>query len=502
MERFGRYLLVESIGSGGMAEVFRAIVIGAAGFTRPVAIKRVLPNLSKDEQLVEMLIAEAKLAASLSHPNIIPILDLGREAGSYFMAMEFVAGQTLRALLARSIRHRAPLPQPFAFNAVQLALGALQYTHTRTDANGNPRNIVHRDISPDNVMVAYPGGVYLMDFGIARAADLASLTQAGMLRGKPAYMSPEIIAGAPVSNALDLYAMGVVLHELLAMRPMRPPKRDLAMMHEAAKGEVPRFEDLGVDVPKMAADVVYRALAFDPAQRFPDAAAFAAAIEDVQARLSWTWGPAQTAALMQQLFAPEQEQELRAHRETQLTALAISKASASKLPSLLARLEGRENAGRAPRWGLAAGAAAVLALGVGTGIAFSPSAPAQPPPVVTPAPVPREIPDAASAPDAAPTSAPVAAPAPVVPAKPRPRPRDEGKPAASKATGTLTLLSKPWGKVVVDGKDTGQFTPLTDYRIAAGRHTIDIVNDQLKLSARLVVDVPPGAKVRETRQLR
>jgi len=312
MEQFGRYILLERIAEGGMAEVFRAAVVGSAGFNKIVAIKRILPHLAKDESFVAMLVDEAKIAATLVHPNILQVMDLGDHKGVYFIAMEFVVGRSLDAVIHRAQQKGLSLPPEFCASVIRDALQGLNYAHKKTDSFGSPAGIIHRDISPQNIMVGYDGSVRLADFGIARAAERTTHTVTGSIKGKPGYMSPEQVMGRAIDHRLDIYAMGVVLHEMLCMQRMRKGGTDAQVLVVVASGAFPTFEQQGVTVDPALAQVVYKALALDPANRWADAHTFSSALDEVSRAQGWHCGPTQIAQLMQHLFAPEIERERQA----------------------------------------------------------------------------------------------------------------------------------------------------------------------------------------------
>src|SRR5687768_16231380 len=214
---YGKYQLLDLLARGGMAEVYRAKSHGVEGFEKVLVIKRILPELGENPQFVEMFINEAKIAVTLSHANIVQVFDLGRADESYFIAMEYVAGYDLATVLARGHRLGRPIPQELAVYVVSELAKGLDYAHRRRDAQLRPLNIVHRDVSPQNVLISFESEVKLTDFGIAKAALAVSSeenTEAGVLKGKYAYMSPEQARGEEVDSRTDMFALGVVLHEL------------------------------------------------------------------------------------------------------------------------------------------------------------------------------------------------------------------------------------------------------------------------------------------------
>ena len=213
--KFGKYWLLERINVGGMAEVFKAKSYGVEGFEKLIAIKRILPSIAEDEDFITMFIDEAKIAVQLNHANIAQIFDLGKIDESYFIALEFVHGKDLRTIWDRHKRRGLRLPIPMSVYVISRVLEGLDYAHRKKNAGGEELNIVHRDVSPQNVLVAYEGEVKIIDFGIAKAANKASKTQAGILKGKFGYMSPEQVRGLPLDRRADIFSAGIILYELL-----------------------------------------------------------------------------------------------------------------------------------------------------------------------------------------------------------------------------------------------------------------------------------------------
>ena len=346
VERFGRYVLLQKLAAGGMGEVFRAAAVGSAGFAKPLAIKRILPHLAQDQGFVNMLIDEAKITAALVHPNILQVLDLGQHQGSYFLAMEFVAGQPLNRVIAASVRAAERLPHPFAFHIIMQALHGLAYAHEKRDSLGRPMEIIHRDISPHNLMVGYDGSVRLADFGIAKAAQRISQdTVTGSIKGKPGYMSPEVVLGDVVKQSMDIYAMGVVLHEMLTMKRMRQAETEMKVLLDVARGNVPTFEEMGADVPHVAAQVVYRALAPAPDDRWPSAAAMASAMSEAGRSLGWDWDAIATSSLMLRLFPVEIEAERKAENTFSDLIAEVAAAGNTDVSGILDAMEAAQDTG-------------------------------------------------------------------------------------------------------------------------------------------------------------
>ncbi|HVO29144.1 MAG TPA: serine/threonine-protein kinase, partial [bacterium] len=221
-DRLGRYQLLDRIGAGGMAEVHLARVVGAAGFEKLVVVKRLLPTLAAEKDYVKGFVDEGRIAASFSHANVVSTFDFGESDGSYFIAMEFVEGKNLRAILDALEANGERMPLPIALYLAAEACRGLDHAHTRTDAAGNPLSIVHRDVSPQNVVVSYDGDVKVLDFGIATSATRETRTAPGIVKGKLRYIAPEQVTGGTVDGRADLFAVGAMLHEILHGRRTLP----------------------------------------------------------------------------------------------------------------------------------------------------------------------------------------------------------------------------------------------------------------------------------------
>ncbi|WP_404364775.1 protein kinase [Corallococcus coralloides] len=275
-DAFGRYELVSWLGQGGMAETWRAQLVGDAGVTKPVLIKKVLPEYANDEAFISMFISEARISATLSHGNVAQVFDFGRVDGGYFLAMEFVDGQPLHRFLKRAMKSgMGALPVPIAvFIAMEMCRG-LHYAHTRTDSSGQPLGIVHRDISPDNVLISYEGQVKIVDFGIAKAQLIRDLkTEPGVVKGKYLFFSPEQARGEEVDARTDVWATGVVLYELLCGKlPLEGPPQ--VVMMRIARGEIPPPGESRPDLPAALQRIVLKALHPERSERFESSHAFA-----------------------------------------------------------------------------------------------------------------------------------------------------------------------------------------------------------------------------------
>src|SRR5690242_13411167 len=271
---FGRYTLLERLAVGGMAEVFRAKITSSHGFEKILVIKRILPHLAADPNFVAMFIDEAKLTAQLTHPKIVQVLDFGEVRGQYFTALEYVDGFDALGLLRVAAQRRVHVPRVLAAFIVSEVLEALDYAHNARDMEGKPMQIVHRDISPSNIFISKRGDVKLGDFGIAHAQRRESKTQAGTLKGKYGYMSPEQVIGQPVDGRSDLFGVGVVLAEMLMGRRLFTAPNDLDVLLMVRDGRIDRLDKYCPDLPEPLARIVRRALKKDLRQRYESAAEF------------------------------------------------------------------------------------------------------------------------------------------------------------------------------------------------------------------------------------
>jgi tRNA A-37 threonylcarbamoyl transferase component Bud32 len=279
---FGKFFVLQLLASGGMAEVYRAKVVGAAGFEKELALKRILAHRARDTGFIRMLVNEAKLTAQLTHSNIAQIYECGAVDGTYFIAMELVNGVSMKEVMAAFARAGTQLTPEQAIYLVLQLLHGLDYAHRKTDIGGEPLRIVHCDVSPDNALVSWEGEIKLLDFGIARAATGLSNYKEGMLMGKLGYVAPE---QASIEKAwdhrVDLFAAGILLYELLTGRKPFPKATDVDTLIASRKAPVAAPSSLDARIPRELDPILAQALAYRPEKRYPSARAFADALVDV-----------------------------------------------------------------------------------------------------------------------------------------------------------------------------------------------------------------------------
>lgn len=310
---FGPYVLLGKIAMGGMAEVFLAKRPGVEGFEKVLAIKRILPHLSDNQEFVSMFVDEAKMVSGLSHPNVVQIFELGKLEHSYFIAMEYVHGRDLRTIQKRAREKDTPVPVGLAMLITARVAAALEFAHRKKDEKGQPLQIVHRDISPQNILISFEGDVKLTDFGIAKAAAKASTTDRGALRGKLLYMSPEQAWGKPVDRRSDVFSLGVVFYELLTGRKPWAAAQDVSVLEMVRKSEITPLRDVNPKVPPSLAAVAMKALERNHEHRYQDASEFLQDLERTLRNVPVT--PADLARFMRQLFDDQERGEVEAQAE-------------------------------------------------------------------------------------------------------------------------------------------------------------------------------------------
>jgi len=307
---FGKYTLARKLAEGGMAEVYLARQGGLEGFEKLVVVKRILPSLSGDQAFVKMFLNEARVAARLNHPNVVQIFDLGKAEELYYIAMEFVHGEDLRELIRVADEGHLRPPHGLVCRVIADTLAGLHYAHTRASPDGKPLGLVHRDVSPQNILVTYEGGVKLVDFGIAKATQATNeQTQAGLFKGKFAYMSPEQATGKPLDARTDVFAVGILLWELCTWHRLFKRPSDMATLIAVAEDVIPSARELDASVPPELDAIIMKALARPLDERYQTAQEMRADLELLLRNQRWEGDALALQGFMRELFSKKLSQQ-------------------------------------------------------------------------------------------------------------------------------------------------------------------------------------------------
>jgi serine/threonine protein kinase len=327
-----KYTLLDRIGIGGMAEVYRGRLSGAEGFAKLVVIKKLLPHYADDPQVVAHFIAEAKLAALLQHENIAQVYDFGDEGGSYFIAMECLFGKDLHSVLRRAKELHDPLSVEHALMIIAKVCEAMEYAHTLRDFQQQPLHIVHRDLSPHNIFITYEGRVKIIDFGIARTDLFDHHTQIGVTKGKIAYMAPEQLAAtAAIDHRADIFAIGILLYEMLSGQRLYSGDTG-TMLRKCLQGEYDNLRQICPGLHPSLYEIVDKALAKEVGCRYQSCAHLQADIEECLFAINKRPSPQLLEKLLQRLFGEELAQEKRGRRQTLASFEAVEECSSSPRP--------------------------------------------------------------------------------------------------------------------------------------------------------------------------
>jgi len=528
-----------------MASVFLARSDGPAGFEKLVALKRIHPHLAKENEFVEMFLDEARIAARISHPNVCTVFDFGEADGSYFIAMEYLVGESvsriMKTICAAPDRQDWPSHACLAARLVADACEGLHAAHELRGDDGAPLELVHRDVSPQNLFVGYDGTVKVVDFGIARAAGRLHHTATGTVKGKWAYMAPEQARRTALDRRADVWSLGVVLWELVTCRRLFRREGEAETLTALLNDPIPAPSDVRPGVPRELDEIVSRALTRDREERYPTARAFGSALSRFIAAQGQTVGLAEISEWMREIFPEDYGRRLelvdqaRRSQTGRVPRISASLDTGSLSPSGLDRAppvvispehSAVRTAHRSARWPIGAGAVAVAALAVGAywllggGVPSTPPSPIDaphaavaaptsptasevpaPPPPTPPVPV-AGIP---AQPPTGPASPPAAAPpAPPAPAAPEARPAAPTKapavpprtaPPSPTGSGTLGVFTPGgWADVFVDGTRRGR-TP-TQLTLPAGRHVVELRPFGELPARRRVVQIRTGQTLR------
>jgi len=304
--RIGRYDLITALATGGMGRIYLGKATGLGGFERKVVIKTLeVPVDAQSDPAITMFLDEARLLGLLHHQHITSVFEVGRDDdGRHYMVLDYLEGVSAHDVWERAVQLGAALPLDFTLTVISAAANGLHYTHTRKDTGGTPLGIVHRDVTPSNVMIGHDGAVKLIDFGIAMAANRKTKTQTGFVKGKVGYLSPEQVAGRDVDARTDVFALGILLYELSTLHRAFRDSSDLATMQRIKLGKVVRPSLVAGDYLPELEGIVMKALQVDPRDRFPDADAMRRAIEALGHRLRFVLGDAAVIEVMAQLYEP------------------------------------------------------------------------------------------------------------------------------------------------------------------------------------------------------
>ena len=472
---FDKYEIQNRLAVGGMGEVFYAVQRqkGVKGFERPVILKSLLPDLAQQEGFIDQFLDEARVAATLNHPNVVSIYEVGLWDGVYFIAMEYIRGRNIAQLIKLSLKKGLPIPPSVTARIIHDAALGLDHAHHAVDGQGNPLHIVHRDISPQNIMVREDGVTKVVDFGIARATNRSTRTATGAVKGKLAYMSPEQLLSKPLDGLTDQFALGVVLWEMCCQRRLFTSERDLDIIKKVLEEPIPHPSKVVSGFPEDLGDVAMRMLARDQASRFPSCADVAKDLQEFLLRHSPPSADSPVAAYMKTLGNEDISAALRATPSNQNFVISLKKKGGEaaadgeavevsldptrttpQTPHALSTQTG-SRARAASRRRTAMAVVGVLALAAAAGVtsfALQRRQDVEPPPPVVVASPPEPVP------------APDPAPAPAPPPPP---------PASAPAPGKLRLQTVPPGAAVrLDGRPVGS-TPLT-VEGAAGAHFVQV----------------------------
>jgi tRNA A-37 threonylcarbamoyl transferase component Bud32 len=493
--RFGRYEVIRPLARGGMAELFLARRVGPEGVEKRLCIKKIRAELARERRFLDLFVAEARVSTSLTHGNIVQVFDFGRAGDDYYLAMEYVPGRDLGAVLRALRAAGRGLAPPLAAHVASEVCNALDYAHRQRGRDGQPLGLVHRDVTPRNVLLSWDGEVKLADFGVSRVGE----PLVGGVRGTPAYMAPEQARGDAVDARSDLFAVGLVLLEALRGERAYAAESPEAQLEQARRAEVP---DPPPEAPAALREVVTRATAQEPGARFANALEMQTALERYLKGVHDAPPSSRAlAALLAELFPGETEDD---HAPAGgdggpgvRTALSVAGtvAEAPAPPPAPARGPAPSRRGRRA----AVAVAALVGLAALSGAVFLCSRPLAPdvPRTSVATPPSGEPVAAASAPASVP--APATAPAPQPPpsaAIVAKAPANGQRHVAPARPGTLDLNCTPWCEVVVDGRRVGE-SPLLGLSLPAGRHKVRVRNPKLNVSRTLAVEIRPGEVTRQ-----
>ncbi len=535
--QFGKYNLLAHLATGGMADILLASHAGIGGFEKLLVIKRILPHLAREQHFIEMFFDEARIAAMLNHPNVVQIFDLGCVDNQYFIAMEYLPGESLAMVIKTARTRNEPLPPHLAAGIILQAAEGLHHAHTAVSPDGRPLCIVHRDVSPQNLFVLYDGGVKVVDFGIAKAAMRSTTTRTGTLKGKYSYMSPEQINGMALDARSDVFSLGVVLWECLTMRKLFRQEGELKLLQSITNEDAPSPATVNPAVPEPLCRITAKALARDRDQRYASAQDLRLALAQYLKTVEEDADTVAIGRFMRRIFAERIEKKRQLIEDARESFRDLSGVMAGDIKQYLSDTElsipqttpgapaSLASATAAPksRPQTAVRFAALTALVAGSLAAFllwqrlsgpaaapdagpapnaadvsPPDLPPSPPAAVEPPPAASDA--GVAAVDGSDTAGGDAAPGRLVTKTRRQKPRDNPPPVSPPAPvappvppGTLRLTTDPWTEVYYEGRRLGQ-TPLVDVELPAGAIRLRAVNPEVGIDKEIVVHIKPGER--------
>jgi serine/threonine protein kinase len=450
--RIGKYRVVRRLAQGGMGEIFIARANGRGGFEKTVVLKRILQQNAGDRDAVQMFMDEARLMAALNHPNIVQVYDFGTAAGGHFFAMEYVHGEDLGRIMKAATLAGRTLPLDLSLGVIAEAAAGLHYAHEKRGDDGAPLQIVHRDISPSNLLVSYDGAVKLTDFGIAKWSQRQTETRYGALKGKIAYMSPEQCRGGPLDRRSDVFGLGILLYELTTGTRLYQGASDFGVLEQIVNQDPPPPSSRRRDYPVALERIVLRALSRAPERRQETARALQQELEEYALEARLKLSSVGRATEMQALFGHKPVGEAGPSHQPERTGRTITRPEMTagehfeSTQPVTAPADPAAPVSR--RRGIAVAAVAMLAAGVAYAAIERRPAPAPPPPVtVAPAPAPAVAPPPPAATPSPAAAAAPAAPRPRVvarPARERPAHRTTRRPPAASRTAAEPSGKKIW----------------------------------------------------------
>jgi len=510
-QTFGRYILERTLAIGGMGEVHHARQTGPNGFDRTCVVKTMHAQHASDPEIVELFLEEARLTARLTHPHIAQVYDFGKIDSAYYIAIELVDGPSLHTVIKSFATRGRRLPIGAVLRIVSQAAQALDYVHRQKGPDGAPLNLVHRDISPGNLLLSKDGLVKLIDFGIAKARTTQLQTRMGQIRGKLAYMSPEQMLGMPLDGRTDVYSLGLVLYELLSGRRANPGRNEVEILSSVKTGTLTPLSSLRDDCPKALSQLLERATKRDREQRIARAAELSQALEQLLVKEGITVGPTELSAIAEEVeLVPPHPSPAPPRRPPQGVKTAMVPPAG---PPTNVEVVTEPKGGRRTLLFVVA-ALALTVLGGGAGVLWAATGPATAT-VEPPAPPAAAVKPKAPAPASAPVEPAVVVkdpePQPAVVKLPKPTqkpPRSGKQPvakeepasapepapvvAAAATTGSLHLSSDPPTEIFIDGKQTG-VTPTT-LELPPGHHRVELREPRLGLSWSRNVEVAGGGR--------